>query len=102
MASTAIRQDRSLHARASKQARSAVAELSLVALRAEPNKLVVDVEVQLPAVPVGGQPHVAALGAGRCLYDLRLHDDRVYAAAIQKVSRASVRQSPHPRPADYL
>ena len=103
MASTAIRQARSLHARASKgSSRSAVAELALVALWAEPDELVDYVEMQLPAVLVCGQPQVAALDAGRCLCDLRLHGNESMPRPSKKVSRASVRQSPYPRPADYL
>jgi hypothetical protein len=51
----------------------AVSELARVAVGAEPDRVVVDVEVQLPPVGVGGKPHVAALGAGGCQGDLGLH-----------------------------
>ena len=41
--------------------------------RGEPDRVVVDVQVQLPPVGVGGKPHVAALGAGGYQGNLGLH-----------------------------
>lgn len=41
--------------------------------RAEPDKLPVNVQAQPPAVAVGGQPDVAAFGAGGRLGDFRRH-----------------------------
>jgi hypothetical protein len=49
------------------------AELAVIALGAEPDEFVVYVDVKAPAVPVGGQSDVAALGAGGCFCDLGLH-----------------------------
>ena len=43
-----------------------VSELARVAVGAEPDRIVVYVEVELPPFRVGGKPHVSALGAGGC------------------------------------
>ena len=48
------------------------AELALVTLRAEPHEVVVDVEQQLPAFGVGGQPYLVALDAAWSDRDLGL------------------------------
>lgn len=53
----------------------AVSELAGAAVGAEPDRVVVDVLVQLPPFSVGGKPHVAALGAGGCQGNLGLHAD---------------------------
>lgn len=46
--------------------------------------LIVDVEVQLPTVGVGGQPDVAAFGADRCLRDLRVHGDESMSRRVER------------------
>jgi hypothetical protein len=58
--STVIRLARYEPASHKKRRSSSAPELALVTLRAQPDELVVDVEVQPPPVPVGGKPHVAA------------------------------------------
>jgi hypothetical protein len=52
------------------------AELAVITLRAESDELVVDVEVERPAVAVGGQPDVATLdtGGGQCDPRLRRNE----------------------------
>jgi hypothetical protein len=52
-----------------------VSELARVAVGAEPDRVVVDVQVQLPPVGVGGKPDVAAFGASGCQGNLGLHAD---------------------------
>src|SRR5690349_15971219 len=59
-----------------------LAELALIAARAEPDWFVVDVEAQPPARRVGGQPDRAALGAHRDHGDLGWRGARVYGADV--------------------
>jgi hypothetical protein len=98
MASTAIRQARSLHARASKEALAQPSPNSRSSRSEQSQTSSSSASKCNFHWSRAGEPHVAAVGADRRLCDLRLHGDESMPRPSRRSGGPPVRQSPYRDP----